>query len=86
MRNLGVKFKMTIIVFITVILATLLLILSYTSLNAIKKNSIKELEASIREDYDQQIKGQVESVITILQQHYQAYHTKNYLYPLNNLP
>lgn len=37
MKNLGVKFKMTIIVFLTVILAALLLILSYTSLNAIKK-------------------------------------------------
>lgn len=44
----------------------------------LKKNSIEELKASIMEDYDQQIKEQVESVITILQQHYQAYQDGKY--------
>ena len=78
MKNLGVKFKMSIIVFLTILLSTLLFIISYSSLIAIKNKGIRELEASIMEDYDQQIKEQVESVISILQQHYQAYQDGKY--------
>ncbi len=78
MKNLGVKFKMSIIVFLTILLSTLLFIISYSSLIAIKNKGIKELKASIMEDYDQQIKEQVESVISILQQHYQAYQDGKY--------
>ena len=73
MKNLSVKMKMLVIIVLAFILSGFLLLLSLSSVNDLKAGALEELQASIKADYDQQIKEQVGCVITILEQHNEAY-------------
>ena len=73
MKNLSVKMKMLMIIVLALMMSGLLLILSLSSINNLKSDAIEELETSIKADYDQQIKEQVGCVISILEQHNEAY-------------
>ena len=73
MRNLSVKLKMALVIVLVLVMSVLLLLLSLSSVNDLKAKAIEELETSIKADYDQQIKEQVGGVISILEQHNEAY-------------
>ena len=66
MRNLKVRTKMNIIIIMVAILAIACAGISIYSMNAIKKKALDNMEQSIRSDYDQNIKNQVETVISLL--------------------
>lgn len=78
MKNLKVKFKMLLLVFCVVILAASNLILAGYYMNRIQQSSIAQLEATIREDYDMNIKQQVNCAISLLEGIYAEYEGGRY--------
>lgn len=70
MKNLKVVTKMSLIGLIVLAFAIFSVIFSIDSMNAIEKQTIKGEEESIRADYDNSIKSQVESVISLLDSYY----------------
>lgn len=66
MKNLSVKLKMNIILALVLVLALVELFVSAKSLDSMKEKSLETMEGSIRENYDQNIKEQVENALTIL--------------------
>jgi len=66
MKNLSVKLKMNVILLLVMVLAIVELLVSAKSLDSMKKKAMDSIESSIRENYDQNIKEQVESVLTVL--------------------
>lgn len=78
MRNLKVKVKMSLLVLCVVILALLSITLSAYYMNAIQNAEIKDLEISIRSNYDSNIKQQVNCVISLLDQINSEYEAGKY--------
>jgi len=66
MRNLKVKTKMNIIIAMVAILAICCAGISTYSMLKIKKQALTTMEASIRTNYDTNIKNQVQTVISLL--------------------
>ncbi len=78
MRNLKVKIKMLLLVLCVVILALLSIALSAYYMSEIQNEQIKELEKSIRTSYDNNIKQQVNCVISLLDQINSEYEAGKY--------
>ncbi len=78
MSNLKVKVKMLLLVLCVVILALLSITLSAYYMNAIQNAEIKDLETSIRSNYDSNIKQQVNCVISLLDQINSEYEAGKY--------
>lgn len=70
MKNLKVVTKMSLTGLIVLAFAIFSVIFSIASMNAIEKQTIKGEEESIRIDYDNSIKSEVESVISLLDSYY----------------
>ncbi len=66
MKNLSVKLKMNLILLLVMIMTLIELFVSSNSLNKMRANSLKTMETAIRDDYDQNIKEQVDSVMSLL--------------------
>ena len=66
MGNLKVRTKMAILLVCTVILALFSVIVSSSNMKSMQKASLKNFEKQIRADYDQNIKEQVDDVISLL--------------------
>ena len=78
MKNLKVRTKMAILLFCVVILAVFSVIVSGSNMKAMQETSLKNFEKQIRDDYDQNIKEQVGSVISILTKINQEYENGTY--------
>lgn len=78
MKNLKVKTKMNIIILMVAILAICSGGISFYSIIAIKNDAMSTMESSIREDYDQNIKEQVDTVISLLTQIDSEYESGDY--------
>lgn len=70
MKNLKVVTKMSLTGLIVLAFAIFSVIFSIASMNAVEKQTIKGEEESIRIDYDNSIKSEVESVISLLDSYY----------------
>ena len=70
MNNLKVRTKLGLMVFITAIAMIISGFIALNSMNQVKKDALTEMDAQIRSDYDDQIKQQVESVISLTQEIY----------------
>ncbi|MDK2807513.1 MAG: methyl-accepting chemotaxis protein [Clostridiales bacterium] len=68
MRNLKVRTKMNLIIIMVAILAVSCAGISTYSILRIKKQALDTMEASIRFSYDENIKNQVQTAISLLQQ------------------
>lgn len=73
MKNLKVKTKLAIIMAMVTILIIAGSLVSIINMNSVSDKAIHILEESIRESYDQEIREQVESVISLLQAVYGRY-------------
>lgn len=73
MKNLKVKTKLAIIMAMVTILIIAGSLVSVINMNSVSDKAILILEESIRESYDQEIREQVESVISLLQAVYGRY-------------
>ena len=78
MKNLKVRTKMAILLFCVVILAVFSVIVSGSNMKAMQETSLKNFEKQIRDDYDQNIKEQVGSVISLLTKINQEYENGTY--------
>lgn len=78
MKNLKVRTKMAILLFCVVILAVFSVIVSGSNMKAMQENSLKNFEKQIHDDYDQNIKEQVGSVISLLTKINQEYENGTY--------
>lgn len=81
MKNLSVKIKMNIILLLVLVLALVELLVSAKSLDSMKEKTLETMESSIRENYDQNIKEQVENVLTVLDTIHRQY--ENGVYTLD---
>lgn len=79
MRNLKVRTKMMILLFCVIVLAVFSVIVSGANMKAMQKSSLDNFEKQIRADYDQNIKQQVQSVISLLTKINQEYENVNIL-------
>ncbi len=66
MKHLKVITKMGIIIFLVIILVILSSVISIVNMNQVKEQALDVMETSIRTDYDQSIKDQIGSVISLL--------------------
>ena len=66
MKNLKVVTKMSLIGLIVLVFVTFSVLFSIESMNAIEQQTIKGEEESIRTDYDNSIKNEVQLVISLL--------------------
>lgn len=73
MKNLKVKTKLAIIMAMVTVLIIAGSLVSVINMNSVSDKAILILEESIRESYDQEIREQVESVISLLQAVYGRY-------------
>lgn len=73
MKNLKVKTKLAIIMAMVSVLIIIGSLVSVINMNSVSNKALHILEASIRESYDQEIRQQVESVISLLQAVYGRY-------------
>jgi len=73
LKNIKVKTKMNFIILIMVCLAVVVNILSINNLNQLKNNAVASMDSITRADYDNSIKEQVRSVISLLDTIYQQY-------------
>lgn len=78
MKNFKVRTKMAILLICVVILAAFSVIASSTNMKAMQESSLKIFEKQIRDDYDQNIKEQVGSVISLLTKINQEYENGTY--------
>ena len=78
MKNFKVRTKMAILLICVVILAVFSVIVSGSNMKAMQETSLKNFEKQIRDDYDQNIKEQVGSVISILTKINQEYENGTY--------
>ena len=70
MNNLKVRTKLGLMVFVAALAMIISGFIALNSMNQVKKDALTEMEAQIRSDYDDQIKQQVESVISLTQEIY----------------
>lgn len=73
MKNLKVRTKMVILICIVAAMILAGGTIAIKTMREIKERSLFDLETVIRNDYDQLIKEQVDSVITVLQHYYDQY-------------
>lgn len=73
LNNFKVRTKVIILAIILVFVSVLLTIISISNLSKTKNESIKNLEISIRSDYDNEIKDQVQNVNSMLNDIYNRY-------------
>lgn len=73
MKNLKVKTKLAIIMAMVTVLIIAGSLVSIINMNSVSDKAIHILEESIRESYDQEIREQVENVISLLQSVYGRY-------------
>lgn len=66
MKNLKVRTKMLFNCILTALVITVIAILSVKSMNDVGKAALVKLDETIRTDYDNNIKNQVQNVITLL--------------------
>ena len=78
MGNLKVRTKMTILLVCVVVLALFSSIVSSSNMKRMQRTSLKNFEKQIRDDYDQNIKEQVEDVISVLTKINKEYESGTY--------
>lgn len=66
MDNLKVRLKMTLICAVSAVVIALLALLSAQHMYLIGESTLTELENTIRSDYDQNIKNQVQNIISLI--------------------
>ena len=78
MRNVSVKVKMISIAFITVMGMMIIGIFTLSRIAQMQKSAEEALHESIEEDYDENIKNQVENAISLLDAVYAGYEAGDY--------
>ncbi len=78
MGNLKVRTKMTILLVCVVVLALFSSIVSSSNMKRMQRTSLKNFEKQIRDDYDQNIKEQVQDVISVLTKINKEYESGTY--------
>ena len=73
MNNIKVKAKLSIVMLAAFIALTICVIFSTESMDQLEANALDTMETTQRESYDQQIKAQVDNVISLCQMLYDAY-------------
>ena len=73
MNNIKVRTKLVIVMVIALIALALCSIVSSTSLSGLGDNALDIIENDMRSSYDEQIKAQVDSVISLCQSIYNQY-------------
>ena len=66
MKNVKVKFKMLILLICVVVMAIFNLMIARYCLRTMKENALDQLEQQIRDDYDTNIKEEVQNAISML--------------------
>lgn len=80
MKNVSVRQKMIILALITLIGTLAIGILSVNRILIMERGSESVLRASIEEDYDENIKNQVDNAISMLDAVYACYENGDYSY------
>ena len=80
MKNVSVRQKMIILALITLIGTLAIGILSVNRILIMERGSESVLRASIEEDYDENIKNQVNNAISMLDAVYACYENGDYSY------
>lgn len=80
MKNVSVRQKMIILALITLIGTLAIGILSVNRILIMERGSESVLRASIEEDYDENIKNQVDNAISMLDAVYVGYENGDYSY------
>lgn len=78
MNNIKVRTKLVIVMVIALIALALCSIVSSTSLSGLGDNALDIIENDMRSSYDEQIKAQVDSVISLCQSIYNQYEAGEY--------
>lgn len=78
MKNMKVKTKLAILMVLVLMVLFLILNISLTNMNKINKRALKNMEEQIRSDYDDEIKHQVESVVSLCEVIYAGYQEGKY--------
>lgn len=78
MNNIKVRTKLVIVMVIALIALVLCSIVSSTSLSGLGDNALDIIENDMRSSYDEQIKAQVDSVISLCQSIYNQYEKGEY--------
>ena len=78
MNNIKVRTKLVIVMVIALIALALCSIVSSTSLSGLGNNALDIIESDMRSSYDEQIKAQVDSVISLCQSIYNQYEKGEY--------
>ena len=71
MKNLSVRVKMILLALITLVGTLAIVLLAETHISEMEKGSEMVLRASIESDYDENIKNQVDSAISLLNEVYE---------------
>ena len=78
MKNVSVKIKMLSVAFMTIMGMIIICIFTMTKTTQMQKNAEETLHKSIEEDYDENIKNQVENAISLLDAVYAGYEAGEY--------
>ena len=77
MNNIKVRTKLVIVMVIALIALALCTVISNTSLSGLGNNALDIIENDMRSSYDEQIKAQVDNVISLCQSIYNRYEKVN---------
>lgn len=78
MNNIKVRTKLVIVMVIALIALALCAVISNTSLSGLGDNALDTIENDMRSSYDEQIKAQVDNVISLCQSIYNRYEKGEY--------
>ena len=78
MNNIKVRTKLVIVMVIALIALALCTVISNTSLSGLGNNALDIIENDMRSSYDEQIKAQVDNVISLCQSIYNRYEKGEY--------
>mgnify|MGYP002706788744 CR=1 FL=1 len=78
MNNIKVRTKLVIVMVIALIALALCAVISNTSLSGLGDNALDIIENDMRSSYDEQIKAQVDNVISLCQSIYNRYEKGEY--------
>ena len=73
MKNLKVKVKLNLIMLLVIVIVLAASLVSVSNMRQIQKNALESMETSTRTSYDQNIKEQVDGVISLLNEVYALY-------------
>ena len=73
MKNLKVRTKLMLMVLVMVVMFVIVTIITVASMLAQRNTSVSNLEAQVYADYDEEIKGQVDNAISMLDSCYSSY-------------